>query len=219
MRMLGLSPSANQRLDKNAELLRTYYGSLKAQYKTISFICHSMGGLLVKQFLITESTKQALHPGFYITLATPHQGVAGAAMAGIIGHPQIDEMAPFSDRMESLAKEWPKVSGRLKSKYYCGLDDGIVHERSSFALTERDRLSTVEGTHTSICKPLTTECALVQSLNLVVCDFLNLETGSPIQSADLRDYVLFQSYRPENKPNYLPREVYCWTNLIVRAKF
>jgi Putative serine esterase (DUF676) len=203
----AINPSTNQHLDRNADLLRTYYNSLRDQYKTISFICHSMGGLLVKQFLIAEFTLGRLHPGFYITLATPHQGVAGAAMLGIAGHKQIEEMAPFSERLDNLARDWPKVSQCINSKYYCGIDDDIVHERSSFARDERDRLSTVEGTHISICKPTTSDCALVRNLNLVVCDYLRLDTGSPVQSADLKDYVLFQSYRHEYQPFYLLRKL------------
>lgn len=202
-----INPSANQRLDRNAELLRTYYSSLRKQYKTINFICHSMGGLLVKQFLIAESAAGELHPGFYITLATPHQGVAGASITGIQGHLQIGEMAPFSERMEALARDWPKTSRHIRSKYYCGLDDGIVHERSSYARDEGHLLSTVEGDHISICKPTNSDCALIKSLNLVVPSFLRLGNGSPVQSTDLKDHVLFQSYRHEFKDYYLVRNL------------
>ena len=203
----AIDPSTNQRLDRNAELLRTYYDSLRKKYKTINFLCHSMGGLLVKQLLISEAARGSIHKGFYITLATPHQGVAGASLAGMTGHAQIEEMAPFSDRLDHLAQEWPKIRHLIKAQYYCGLDDQIVHERSSFARDERDLLSTVEGTHTSICKPVASECALIRSLDLKICDFLEIDTGSPVQSKELKDYVLFQSYRHEFQPYYLVRNV------------
>lgn len=203
----GISPAANQKINRQAELLSTYYHSLKKQYKTISFICHSLGGILVKQLLVTEFLKGGLVDGFYITLATPHQGVAGASGLKFLGNIHIGELEPFSECIDRLSESWPRVSPAVKAQYFCALDDNIVHVKSSCPRNEDAKLVTVEGDHITISKPEAAECALIRSLNLTISAFLNLDNGSPIQSRDLADYVLFQSYRHELKPYYLLRKI------------
>ena len=200
-----LSPSTNQRLDRNADLLRTYYNTLKNKYKTINFICHSMGGLLIKQFIIEERQNRSLHPGFYITLGTPHQGSIGASLLSVSGNTQLKEMEPFSERIDKLEQDWNVISAGINVKFYSALDDSIVHEKSSYVRGQECNRSTVEGSHTSMCKPTTKESALIRSLDLTICNYLQLVKNSPIQSSDLYDYVLFQSYRHECEPYYLTR--------------
>ena len=199
--------SSNQRLKKNADLLRSYYISLKTHYTTVSFICHSMGGIVVKSFLVNLLQNKETFNGAYITIATPHQGVSGANLLRCLGNVHVNELDPFSDTLETLSNNWSQLSTHIDSQYFTAIDDEIVNDKSSRPRDEASRCFTIEGTHSLSCKPNSPDCALTCILNLSLPKSLRLNSSNIISSSDIRDYVLFNSYRDECEPYYVSRSI------------
>jgi len=91
------------------------------QRRPIIFICHSMGGLIVKKALVMSMLNEELaysnirmHTSAILFLATPHRGADVAGMAAILANItniSLTSLAPNvrSDIIKSLKKEAPEL--------------------------------------------------------------------------------------------------------------
>src|SRR5580658_1050815 len=95
------------------------------KYKNIIFLTHSMGGLVVRKFLILQKLGDA---GFtdkvkmIYFLSTPETGSQFAALASLISdNPQFKDMMPDDYFLKSLQKDWSVAHFKIKT--YCGFEN------------------------------------------------------------------------------------------------
>lgn len=200
---------SNRDIEEYSALLKTHFLLQSANYDTVSFICHSMGGVLVKHLILAELHDGRPFTGFYITLATPHRGVEEAKTLAILSNRQIDKLRPFSKGIYQISSEWSKVAPGVKARYYRAIDDDVVDSFSSCPEGEESRVVDVDGSHSSICKPATDDCALIRHLNATIAEFISspARTAGERYTESLEDRVLFLGYRADREPYYLTRNV------------
>lgn len=208
--IIGKKSSAQYNVDlrKYSELLETHYYNNAEKYFSINVICHSMGGLIGKDFICSVEKKEQKVPGFYISLATPHRGVSEAKLLALLNNIQIASMEPFSSFIDSTTKEWAVIGPKVKRRYYCATHDEIVDDRSACPADDSKFLVRVEGSHTTLVKPVSKSCALMKSINSIVATFLGLTEKRRHYAAakpGVND-VLFYAYKQELKDFYYIRK-------------
>lgn len=205
------SKEFNNEITEISDILKTDCLNNMTKYETINFICHSMGGLIVKDLLLNKNIKFK-NKIFYITLATPHKGSKLADKIILIkdNHSQIKVLKTDSHVLAQLNTEFKHQKEKFNRKYYYALHDAVVLKDS--ALSENDDISLrvgVDGNHVSICKPTSDSGSqtLLLNLNETIITFLNIKKTelSVKNRPDRLSSVLFDSYSQNNKLYYLYR--------------
>ena len=201
------NPAFNADLNTYSELLKTHHINHLNKYDSISYICHSLGGLLVKKMLGTISEYGDSQSGFFITLATPHRGVAEASNLAIFHNLHVSSLSPYSNYLEELDIEWDRVKKKYKRRYYYGIHDPVVNERSASPASDRKHLVRVDGTHSSIAKQSSSDSALIKDVNRSITAFLSLEQEqiTLIPPYSKVEEVLFYTFKKEYNHFYLFR--------------
>lgn len=166
-----------------------YYGIW--DHKKVIFVAHSMGGLIVRQFLVAHNDHIKQIPMMYF-YAVPTSGAAVADVAQkISGNPQLKGMLPEqnSNFIDGVINDW-MGSSQLKSlKTYCafeGLETAgimIVPESSARTLCT-ESADPLTANHIQIVKPK----------NVRDPKYLRLATAV---SATLRELPDFVATRPQ----------------------
>ena len=146
----------NLPVDELSELLVTELDVNLSKYKSITFIAHSMGGLVAKSCIlkmIKYGRDQNLK-GF-ISLAVPHAGSELASYSSMISSSaQIKDLSVFSNETDSLNREWLACNQTPSSKFIYGTNDVIVNKKSALPIQilAKDSVAVHED-HETICKP------------------------------------------------------------------
>ncbi|HHR5880451.1 TPA: ABC-three component system protein [Providencia alcalifaciens] len=160
VRLLGLFGLGSKKVKKNqpirriSELLSTYVRTNLNNYDSVIFIAHSMGGLIVKDYILNHEKGDAPEPVGYLSLAVPHKG----SIAGYLMGPfnlNAKELQPLNAYCDALNNAWIDTKESLpKAQYYIALHDECVDEVSAlpFTVKKSDKF-VVEHDHISICKP------------------------------------------------------------------
>lgn len=161
-----ISPGYNDTIDNLAKALFTKYeGKLECGYKTVSFICHSMGGIIAKRTVLYMCESDMEFKGKYISLATPHKGVKigkTVKMSNI----QSVEIAQNSDLINSLSEGWNRYKNRITRQYYCGNGDPIVGLDIAFPEDlDEHKIVLLNEDHDTISKPYKTDSDLINKIN------------------------------------------------------
>lgn len=109
MRLPILSLGRLQKVSDLARGLRTEIDERYGEYGHIVLVGHSMGGLIVRQYLVSEARDHAaLRATKAILFAVPNQGSELAAMGSSIwkSHPQLADLTPDSPFLDSLNADW-----------------------------------------------------------------------------------------------------------------
>jgi hypothetical protein len=201
----------NHDISEIAEILKTDYNHYITKYKTINFICHSMGGLIIKDLLLNKNLDFQYKP-FYITLATPHFGSNIANKLIIINskHEHIKTLKTDSNTLVQLNTKFIEKKNLFNRKYYYALDDQIVLKNSSCSEGDEIHRVAVRGNHISISKPNSDQNSqtLLHDINRTIIDYLNIDINNQeIIKNNTIDLILFDSYNNEKKDYYLKREI------------
>lgn len=152
------------------EAWKTTYATQFSTYKNVILVCHSMGGLVVKSWIIDtlknqESTalEQLLHISFY---ATPHNGAPITLLAS--WNDQLQDMKMNAPFIEEVSKQWHDRVVAWKGKaiepedqrsnryiphlVIAGLSDQVVP--AHYATIEGIELKTVPGDHAQVIQPI-----------------------------------------------------------------
>ena len=144
-----------------AEQLRgdlDYYGIW--DHKKVIFVAHSMGGLIVRQFLVAHNGHAKQVPMMYF-YAVPTSGAAIADVARkILRNPQLNGMIPQqnSDFIDAVINDWMGSEPLKSIRTYCafeGLETGgvmIVPESSARTLCT-ESADPLTANHIQIIKP------------------------------------------------------------------
>ena len=109
-----------------------------SQHQKVVFLAHSMGGIIVRQYLLGNQDRIPSVPMIYFD-ATPTAGSEWAALARIASaNPQLRGMTPIesNDFLQSIQSEWLDLNKAQSIASYCGVEelqtDGqIIVPRSS----------------------------------------------------------------------------------------
>ena len=160
VRLLGLFGFGSGKVKKNqpirriSELLSTYVRTNLSSYDSVIFIAHSMGGLIVKDYILNHEKGDTPEPIGYLSLAVPHKGSIGGYLMGSFNF-NAKELQPLNAYSDTLNNAWIDTKENLpKAQYYIALHDECVNEVSAlpFSVKKSDKF-VVEHDHISICKP------------------------------------------------------------------
>jgi hypothetical protein len=142
-----------------AEGLRSQIEIRYPHYKSIALICHSLGGLVARKYLI-EEVKQGknLRVDQLLLFAVPNNGSALAGVARYISwqHGQLIQLCRNSELIEELNADWSmlNMSDRVKMRYVVAGQDRIVDKASAIGLWGNKNVDSVlDADHVSIVKP------------------------------------------------------------------
>lgn len=163
VRLLGLigfgsgKVKRNQPIRRISELLSTYVRTNLNSYDSVIFIAHSLGGLIVKDYILNHEKEDTPEPIGYLSLAVPHKGSIGGYLMGSF-NVNAKELQPLNAYSDALNNAWIDTKGGLpKAQYYIALHDECVEEVSAlpFTVKKSDKF-VVDHDHISICKPSST---------------------------------------------------------------
>lgn len=142
-----------------AEGLRSQIEVRYPDYKSIALICHSLGGLVARKYLI-EEVKQGrnLRVDKLLLFAVPNNGSGLAGVARHISwqHNQLIQLCRNSELIEELNTDWStlNMSDRVKLRYVVAGQDRIVDKQSAILQWGNKNVDTVlDADHVSIVKP------------------------------------------------------------------
>lgn len=112
--------------------LNVRYGS----YKKVMLVCHSLGGLVARQFLMEEvKNGRPLRVNKLLLYATPNTGslLANIGFRLTFRHRQIEQLRPNSDFLKTLNEDWTrqKVTDKVQCVYMIAGQDVVVNEMSA----------------------------------------------------------------------------------------
>lgn len=143
--------------------LRTQIKNKYSKYKSIVFICHSLGGLIARQYLLDEiKNNQQLLVEKLLLFAVPNEGSHLAPIADLISwkHYQLSQLCKDSDLLHSLNEDWARfnIEEKLDIKYVVAGLDKVVQERSAKNFWGNKRVETIiDRGHIDIVKPQSKE--------------------------------------------------------------
>lgn len=130
-----------------------------AGYERVSLLCHSLGGLIAKQYLIEElEANRDLRVDRVVFIAVPNNGSDLAAAGSLLSwrQHQLRQLQKDADIIEFSNKAWRRleVRNRVRLKYIVGSQDRVVDRLSAEEYWGNPDVETVLGCgHIDIVKP------------------------------------------------------------------
>ena len=152
--------SASYTIDELVENMRLIFDNDEVfqKHRRVYFLCHSMGGLVVRGYLRRYQERAAQVPMIYF-FSTPTSGSHITKMAQFLTrNPQVKGMLPMrsAEYLSVLQKDW--LAARVSIASYCAYETldthgiRIVDEESATHLCNR-RLDPINANHIDIVKP------------------------------------------------------------------
>lgn len=134
------------------------------RYETIAFIGHSMGGLVVRSYLLKNSAARERTRLLYF-LGTPSQGSNLANVAASLGGgPQVQKLKKIksTEYLADMARQWNLLRGRIET--FCAYEtrktNGVmVVEMGSATYLCTKSLDPIDANHELLAKPLNKKAA------------------------------------------------------------
>jgi phosphoserine phosphatase len=127
--------------------------------KNLILVCHSLGGLIARRYLVDEIKRGSeLQVRGLLLYAVPNDGAGLAKVASLITwrHNQLRQLCQGSDFISDLERDWETsgIAGRIKVRYIVAGQDRIVSEESARSSWGEQHVSVVANRdHTEIVKP------------------------------------------------------------------
>jgi pimeloyl-ACP methyl ester carboxylesterase len=142
-----------------AEGLRSQIETRYPDYKSIVLICHSLGGLVARKYLIEEIKQgRELRVDKLLLFAVPNNGAGLAGIARHISwqHSQLTQLCRNAEFIEELNTDWSQLnmSDRVKVRYVVAAQDRIVDKQSAIGQWGNKNVDSVlDADHVSVVKP------------------------------------------------------------------
>ena len=139
--------------------LRTEINNRYGEFENIILVCHSLGGVIARKYLLDEvKAKRPLRVKGLVLFAVPNNGADLAAISHLISwrHPQVRQLCRGSDLLDILNKDWFTMGlpEAVRAKYITGTQDRVVDRSSARATWGNPDVETVIGEgHRSLVKP------------------------------------------------------------------
>ena len=142
-----------------ADALRTLLDVKYADRTDFILVCHSLGGLIGRRYLVDELKRKAeLRVRGLLLYAVPNDGAGLAKVASYVSwrHNQLRQLCRDSDLIRDLDYDWGTtgIVDRVQVRYIVGALDNVVSERSarsSWGATNVDVVA--DRGHVDIVKP------------------------------------------------------------------
>jgi hypothetical protein len=150
----------------------------------IYFICHSMGGIIAKEFICSYWNKQEYTYIKYYSINVPHKGSDFAILKdSIVDSAQLRELKPNSDTLKRQNEQWMKINKhRLPyTIYFIGDSDLVVDKNSAISEERRTKskdydIYNYSGDHSDFLKPLSNNIVLTKiSIDLCKADIIDIK--------------------------------------------
>ena len=143
-----------------AEGLRSQIENRYPQYKAIMLVCHSLGGLVARKYLVEELKRRdvKLRVDKLLLYAVPNHGSALAGIGRHISwrHNQLTQLCRNSELVEELNADWKNlgIDQRVAVRYVVAGQDRVVDKQSAVHLWGNDKVDSIlDVGHTSVVKP------------------------------------------------------------------
>jgi predicted alpha/beta hydrolase family esterase len=168
-----------------ASHLKTQIDYRYKKYSDIVLICHSLGGIVAREYILEEFKEdRPLKVSGLLLFAVPNTGAELATVGQYVSwrHWQLKQLAKESDFLDSLNKDWlrTKVYDRLRLMFVDAMNDRVVKRDSAHLHLGNTDTATVPGTHRSLVKPTDAN----HDGFIVARDFLLGERGSSPAATD-----------------------------------
>lgn len=212
--------------------LETFLNLRHAESSDLTLVCHSMGGLIARQYIV-DCLKRGENPDTrrLLLFATPNSGAALAAVGSQIlrGNRHVALLRPLSAELETLNDDWEKlnVADRVAVRYVIGGADRIVSVPSATGNANRTQCDMLIGyDHSSIVVArsrsdlnyVAAKKFILNGNGASVPLTTNAGAAGPVLEQPISDpktgntdqarsgNFLFEIYRVEDEPYYLVRD-------------
>ena len=148
------------RIQLVAEALNTEICNRYREYPLIVVVAHSLGGLVVRQYLIDRALDKGVTPVSRIALfGTPNDGTGLANLGKLVSwrQPQVKQLCRKSELIATLNRLWSAlgIGDAVDVKYVIAGQDTVVGEDSARGLpgVRSDVAVIVDADHRSMVKP------------------------------------------------------------------
>ena len=152
--------SASYSINELAEDMRLTLVSVMASHERVIFIAHSMGGLVVRQYLLKyrEIAEKVAFTYFY---ATPTTGSPMATLASALSrNPQLSNLKPMNvdESLRNMQMDWLASSSLRSIPAFCAYEtqpiftSRVVEQESATNLCNQS-LDPIDANHIDIVKP------------------------------------------------------------------
>jgi hypothetical protein len=167
----------NISIQELGDSLKTIIEFYCAPYQNVILVAHSMGGLISKSFLLSQ-TNESRKVKLFLSLAVPHNGSDWATFADalFIDNTQVVDLKPLSKTLNGINQKWINAQDSLPiTVYFYGQYDMIVPEQSAVAYVGRTHPQKVacNDDHFSITTPESNESLVYVAVKKYLLDFLN----------------------------------------------
>lgn len=141
-----------------AEGLRSQLDNRFGRYASITLVCHSLGGLIARKYLVDEvQSGRKLRVNRLILFAVPNNGASLASVGSEISwrHNQLIQLSRNSEFVEELNSDWARLDmSPVDVHYVVAGQDRVVDKLSAISQWGNDRVDTVvDADHCSLVKP------------------------------------------------------------------
>jgi hypothetical protein len=129
------------------------------EFECVDLVCHSLGGLIARRYLIEEvKAQRRLRVGHLALFAVPNNGAGLASIARFLSwrQNQIKQLCKEADIIEFLNEDWFRfdVQNKIRTKFIVGTQDEVVDRRSVAGYWGNPDVETIIGRgHLNIVKP------------------------------------------------------------------
>lgn len=214
----GLKERIRTLLGKGAPIQDLALGlktELEARYpdeKNIILICHSLGGLVAKHYIVYCKKRNVSHRVvgclFY---AVPHTGAMLASIGKnlLITNSHLKQLSRNCDFIENLKFDWSslRLDEEVDASYIVSGEDQVVSRLSSMGGEwGGDSVKYIPGTdHRSVVKPNSLDDLSFLIGKNYISSMLHSRSSSD-DEASQKLHALFDSYTPDCEPFYVVRE-------------
>jgi tetratricopeptide (TPR) repeat protein len=141
-----------------ADSLMTEIDRRYAEFERILLVCHSMGSLVGKRYIIANIERGLpLRVQGIIFFATPHTGAGLATAANLLStqHHHLRQLRKDSDFLDLVTRSWVdlKCDSKVRTFYVTGGQDQVVDAKSSEGPPGSYHDTIADAGHISIIKP------------------------------------------------------------------
>jgi hypothetical protein len=140
--------------------LRSQIENTYADYSAIALVCHSLGGLIARRYIIEEvKDNRLLRIRRLALFSVPNNGAALASIGQFISwrHGQLKQLCRDADVIEFMNEDWIRynIQSKLVTKFIIGTQDRVVDRFSVAGYWGNPDVETVTGKgHVDIVKPV-----------------------------------------------------------------
>jgi pimeloyl-ACP methyl ester carboxylesterase len=162
IRLLPIFQSTYQPIQILADALRTAIDEQLQEYDEIALVGHSLGGLIIRKYLLTEvSARRKLRVQKVVLYAVPNDGSSLAAISrelSIWSNGHVKQLCKRSEFVENLRMDWARsdIDAEVDITVVVGGNDRIVSRISAegnFRTRDREPKFILKAGHRDIVQP------------------------------------------------------------------